>query len=569
MNQWEFTQDISELEEGTYNIVVRGKDAAGNIIEAEPVDIEIDSRSDLPYVGISYPSKNISIRGNVNILGSAGDDDGVDYVEVRLGDGTYRRAEGTEFWSYPLTTETLLDGEYTITARSIDINGLPGNERSVIFHLDKKSPLIELESHKNGSFVGGKIELSGSVEDRNGIRSISYSLNSDEKFEEVKQKGKDKEGPVSYSFGLDTRDFPDGALTVNIKAMDEQQSSGMASFLLYVDNTPPSLEVFYPSMEDEVTGEFTVMGRVADDVGVQTLSYTVKGAEPRDIPLIPGNPFWSVDLDIPGEKQANVEFIITDIAGNHEHIQFKHDINQDADIPVLRMNTPEEGSETLEKLLSGWVSDNKRAGGVSYTVDGGEEVRTDSGRAFNILLKDLKAGEHSVQIRCFDKAGNESENLKIPFTLQSEDPVLSFTQYRLKDKTTAEYTPGREFQVDALPGIDGLVTFDSGSGSAIYRLPDGREGDLRMKKSTNPGEYIFQLDLKDIDAAGYFPIEITAVDDFGGEARAVAALWLKNLAGESGKDGLFPLMVTNEEKSFRFDKEMLFLFHGALCPMWS
>ena len=558
--QWEYLLDISDLEEGTYNIVVKGEDGAGNIKTAEPVDIEVDGASDLPRVSMAYPSEGETIRGDINILGSAEDDDAVDYVELKLNDNPYSRADGSDYWSYPLTISNLKDGLYTLTARGVDINGKPGNERSVSFFIDRSVPLIRYESHKNGDFAGGKITLTGTAEDFNGIRDIRYSLDNGQSYRDTKFKGKDPEVPYNFSFDLDTRDLQDGPLTVTLQAEDERGSTGTSNLLLYVDNSSPELEILYPREETLINGRFGIIGRVSDDVGMKSLQYTVKGGEAVEIPLEPGNPFWSIDVDVSGEKQAVLEFVLTDIAENEKTFDFKHPIDKESDVPVLTLHSPSENQSSNQLLLSGWVQDNEKAGGILYEIDKRGEKKVESGQVFNLGFSDLPPGEHTVSIRSFDAAGIESEPVSVPFTLTGGSPLIEFTEYHLADKTTAEYLPGREVNLEELPGISGKITFESGAGTASYRLPDNTSGEIRLKKNETPGEYTFQLTFKDISGSGFYPITLQAKDNFGGETGAIAAFWL-----QGGKDGIFPLAteIPGKKGSYLFDRKMDFLFHGG------
>ena len=103
---------------------MRGIDNAGNIYTTPAIDINIDQESDRPLVSISNPEDGGSVGGNLNILGTATDDDAIDRVEVRMGDGEFTKALGEEYWSFYLDTEDLDDGAYTVTVRAIDINGV-------------------------------------------------------------------------------------------------------------------------------------------------------------------------------------------------------------------------------------------------------------------------------------------------------------------------------------------------------------------------------------------------------------------------------------------------------------
>lgn len=80
---WEYTLDIDGYPDGKYNLIVRGIDNAGNVYTTPAIDINIDQDSDRPLVSITNPEPESTVRGNLNILGTAVDDDAVERGEGR------------------------------------------------------------------------------------------------------------------------------------------------------------------------------------------------------------------------------------------------------------------------------------------------------------------------------------------------------------------------------------------------------------------------------------------------------------------------------------------------------
>ena len=174
MNSWQESFDISDKKPGTYNIMVTAEDAGGNQSIAGPYNIRIDPDSDLPVTGITNPSPDMRIPGNLNVVGICVDDDAVDYVELVFDGRTDApvRAEGSDFWSYYLDTTELEEGLHTIEAWGVDSNGVRGKPVTVTWHLDRRQPVTAVESHGLGQLVSGKITLTGQVTDGNGIQSL-------------------------------------------------------------------------------------------------------------------------------------------------------------------------------------------------------------------------------------------------------------------------------------------------------------------------------------------------------------------------------------------------------------
>ena len=87
LNSWQ--QDF-DLEKKTkkkavkYNIRITANDLGGNQTVEGPFNIYIDPESDKPVCGITNPYLNMRIVGNLNIVGTCVDDDGVSKVELVL-----------------------------------------------------------------------------------------------------------------------------------------------------------------------------------------------------------------------------------------------------------------------------------------------------------------------------------------------------------------------------------------------------------------------------------------------------------------------------------------------------
>lgn len=75
----------------------------------------------IPSIIITSPSNEDDIGGLITIQGTADDFDGyVQKVEVRIDDGSWLTATGTNTWNYEWDTRTVINGFHTIYARSFD-----------------------------------------------------------------------------------------------------------------------------------------------------------------------------------------------------------------------------------------------------------------------------------------------------------------------------------------------------------------------------------------------------------------------------------------------------------------
>ena len=183
INSWQEEFDLEAKKPGKYNIMITATDLGGNVYIEGPHNIMVDPNSDLPKCGITNPYPDMRVVGNLNIVGTCVDDDGVSKVELVLDEGTDHEktvlAQGTEFWSYYLDTNDLEEGAHTIRVIGYDINDEPktnyynqnkaSDSKNTIltWQLDRKQPLTTVLDRSMGMLVSGNQKFHGTVEDGN------------------------------------------------------------------------------------------------------------------------------------------------------------------------------------------------------------------------------------------------------------------------------------------------------------------------------------------------------------------------------------------------------------------
>ena len=97
----------------------------------------------------TFSSAYLDATGSpVLIHGESSADAGMKYVQVRVENGEWINATGTEMWVYPWDTSAVRDGRYNLEVRGIDANGnveMPPYQKTVVW--------FKKESEKNELFV--------------------------------------------------------------------------------------------------------------------------------------------------------------------------------------------------------------------------------------------------------------------------------------------------------------------------------------------------------------------------------------------------------------------------------
>jgi len=539
--QWTHSFDVSDLEEGTYNIIIRGTDNTGNTSFSQPINIEIDPDSDLPIAHIANPEQDMRVGGNLNILGTCVDDDQVQYVEIKLDDGEYFKAQGTDFWSYFLDTEDMEDGYYTLTVRGTDINGVTGNEDSIGFNLDRKTPVNEVLSHSNGALVHGRVNFEGAISDKNGIENLAYSFDGED-FIPLRISYDKKQDLTTFKLTVQTKDFEDGAQILWLKSTDKMGSEGLSAFLYFVDNKAPQIIQLDPDpeeMDPNLNGIFSITGSIYDEVGVSEFKWEAAD-ETGIIELTPGNPYWSQSFDFTGQKKARVTFTATDITGNVTEQKIELELNTEADLPVSNIRFPQAEEITSSRRVEGFIIDDDGVQSISYILDKEEPQTMETSGPYSFdLPEDISAGAHSLKIMATDINGNVGPAAEVSFTFVRKAPVISINSVIDRNGNETAYTPGMEIDPWIHQYLLGEVDFLNPSLSHSVSGPGIEEQPLIDSNKTGlQGPQPFQIDITQLPP-GFINLSLKASDEYGNESSSNAFLAAANWMKVKGEDGIY------------------------------
>ena len=555
LDNWKYGLDLAPYAPGKYNLIVEARDKAGNVTRARPMNIYVDPKSDLPLVSIINPTSLMRVGGDLNIVGTAIDDDGVDHVEVSLDGGEYVRAEGGEFWSLYLKTADIPEGRRTLDVRAVDINALAGPAVRVRFDLDRTKPLATVTTPAMGSLVSGTIRLSGDVFDANGVRSLEISQDGITTWTKVDlKKGKDPLRPA-FSWAVDTRKLADGPRVFSLRSVDMVGSTSIAAYLLFIDNTKPSVEIAMPAGGRVVNGLFSVAGAVRDVVGVKRLSYEFNSGEKGEIPLTKGDPFFVKEFDagkVRGDS-AVLTLVAEDTIGNVTRFTRTFKIDRKADKPVLKVLGPAAGtgagtaakaSAALPVLREGdalWgsVADDDDVVGFRWSVDGSPPVQVPCSDVFSLVLPPLATGKHVLSLVPIDIHSLAGDATIFPFILDKGPGTIHFDRIG-GAKAMRDFAQGASTSVDAGEFLEGSIAAPNPPVAAEYSVAGGKARALVLAKGADAQSWRFRIALDAALPYGFATIALRVKDAVGTTYEGDALVYVTNLA------------VAREETGFRF-----------------
>ena len=166
---WSFNVDTAKFDiTKRYQIIVRASDPAGNITE-KSVSFYVDPASDVPTVQLDQPQAEQHVTGStIDFYGTAYDDDGLEYVSLKIDDGEEIKVDGTTAWHYSLPAFELKPGTHKVTIIAREVTGPNSTGKTSTplvrsFYYDESGPVIEITSHKNGEPMEHRPYLMGNV----------------------------------------------------------------------------------------------------------------------------------------------------------------------------------------------------------------------------------------------------------------------------------------------------------------------------------------------------------------------------------------------------------------------
>ncbi|MBN2354110.1 MAG: hypothetical protein JXD23_16180 [Spirochaetales bacterium] len=538
---WDYTYDVSDLNKGTYNIIIQATDKAGNVYYSTPVNILIDPESDLPVVSFTNPVPEMRVGGSMlNIVGTCTDDDAVATVQVSIDKGDFKDAEGQDFWSYKLQTQGMDDGRHEITVQGVDVNGVVGKAVTRSFNLDTHKPLTQVTSFPSGVLLSGARDLEGTVQDLNDIASFYFSEDNGKTFTPLGTSYKREEKKYYFKLRLDTTRMPDGPQVYWFKGVDKTGSEGLAAFLFFVDNTKPELQILSPIKDEKRNGKFYVIGTVHDVIGVESLSYQYRD-KTGEIKLLPGNPYWYMELDTTpyAATEETVTFTVKDTVGNVVKTPFNIAIDQNADKPVVDIAAPADKSSSGPDLDAyGFVSDDDGNESIVYTLDAKEPVTLPAKEAFSFRLTGLEPGKHVLSIYGVDVNKVKGDKKTVEFNVLGTAAVIRIQSIAVQG-TAHQFFPGFEVGPFDKAVLKGTVSEYEKLKRVRWSIDGSAEKDVSLRSGLDKYTRDFDLALPDALPAGIVEVRITAVDAFDRTTEHLAAVHVTDYGSIFSKPGFY------------------------------
>ena len=219
-----YSWDTAAVAAGTYTLMAKAYDAAGNVGQSSSVSVSIYKDTTIPTVSLTAPANNATVSGTVAITANAADNIGVSKVEYYR-NGTLLAAGNVAPYSYNWNTTSVANGAYTLTAKAFDASNNVATSSNVTVTVnnvtaDTTAPATSITSPAAGATVSGAVNIAASASDNVGVSKVEFYVNG-------ALKGTDTTSPYSYSWS--TTSVANGAYSLTSKAYDAAGNSATSS----------------------------------------------------------------------------------------------------------------------------------------------------------------------------------------------------------------------------------------------------------------------------------------------------------------------------------------------------
>ena len=233
-----YSLSTTALTSGTYTLVAKAYDAAGNIGQSSTVSVNVvNSDTTAPVVSMTAPTNNATVSGTTVLTATASDNVGVSKVEFYRS-GVLLTATNVAPYKYSWNTTSVANGSYTLVAKAYDNSANVAQSANVTVTVnnivaDTTAPTVSVTAPANNATVSGTVAVTASASDNTGVSKVEFYVNG-------ALKATDTASPFSYSWNTTTG--ANGSYSITTKAYDAAGNVGQsAAVTANVSNTvtPP------------------------------------------------------------------------------------------------------------------------------------------------------------------------------------------------------------------------------------------------------------------------------------------------------------------------------------------
>lgn len=411
-----FTVDAAQLPEGTYTVTATATDAAGNEAK-DTVSFTIDTTA--PGISINTPTDGELLNSREVLVSGASEANSTVVVELLDDQGvvvetTQTTTDANGLWS--VTFQGVANGTYSAHATASDEAGNE-SDATVGFSVDSDEPNLSVTEPADGDITNETQPAITGTTDLDATVVISVK---DDQGNTVFTTTVTPDANGDWSTQVDPA-LVDGSYLIEAVATRPNNKSTTVTVGFVVDTMAPDLTITQPA-QGATTNDTTPTIGGATESGLEVV-VTIKDAQGNTVftgtALANAQGEWSVDTTELGEGEYTVEASTVDLAGNPTSAG-PSTFTIDTTAAPITITSPQAGESVTDTTptITGTADPNAT---VEIFVDGvkvGETVADAQGSWSFDTTEALDLGEHKVEAKTTDAAGNEGSSGEITFTVE-------------------------------------------------------------------------------------------------------------------------------------------------------
>jgi len=403
------TQRPQTFTDGPHNLLIMALDKAGNPAQ-QTREFTVDSRP--PRITRTSPRANAYGNGEFEVSYSELNPVRVSVFYKQAGtfqsvDAGYCNGGARE--SCKLLVPDLSQGDLEYYFEIEDVAGEIAKSRTVTIHIDTVKPVMTVTKPDQALYNTRNVPFDISVVDQFPV-TLSYV---------DAQTGREIALARAVKQFSRSRSFTDGLHDITIIARDPSGNTDEYEWEFRVDSRPPRLIRYEPRNGAYGDGSFTAM---YNELNPDTLTLWYKeygdtAFTPVPKSNCPGGPYEKCTITVEGISDGEVEyyFSLSDVAGEVAEQRTHYTVTVDTEAPGLDVLSP-ESTEYLSRSVRFTMHstepvkleyiDHESSSGWRRLASGVTDYSRQLGFAY---------GQHDVQVRATDSAGNENLSEHILF----------------------------------------------------------------------------------------------------------------------------------------------------------
>jgi hypothetical protein len=269
--------DISELEEGVYNLRIRVTDRADNqALATRTVTVVRKRKTDT--VDLMFPLKGETISGEFSMNGVVRSEKPIPEAALFIDGAQVATVEIDEngYFNYQFKPEEVADGNHVLSARIASSSGEEVKSADVPVVYKRNGPWISIETFQYGDYLPNRPYMKGRVgwyddnldsldkaskakiaKDRK-VAAVDISFDNGKSFQPAK-------GTLRWTYRLETQDYREGALYLIMRATFADGTKTYVKTVFNLDKTAPRITLLAPVENERLNERISMFGTASDE----------------------------------------------------------------------------------------------------------------------------------------------------------------------------------------------------------------------------------------------------------------------------------------------------------------